>query len=247
MDKNQVQEFQEKGYTKVAGFFTPQEVAEINRHVQEYVDGRARELSGRDINFSSGVPNSIHKLWNPGEKNFFNTFAASEKLMELVRPFLNDDPELRASELFLKPAKVGLPSPHHQDNFYWCLDDANGLTVWVALVPCGPENGGIFYYEGSHKMGILAHKDSFAPGSSQTVKDLGEIGHLKKVVPSLVPGDVLLHHSLTVHGSDANTSDFPRKGWTIQYKAKSSVYNKDMLNHYNNRLAEQVKAREERR
>ena len=41
-----------------------------------------------------------------------------KNLKNFVKVFLKSEPELRASELFAKPKKVGLPAPIHQDNFY---------------------------------------------------------------------------------------------------------------------------------
>ena len=54
----------------------------------------------------------------------------------------------------------GMPAPIHQDNFYWCVDGSNALTVWIALEDSGKKNGGIFYYDGTHKLGVLEHKPS---------------------------------------------------------------------------------------
>ena len=57
---------------------------------------------------------------------------------------LDDDEEDFGAELFAKPAFKGLPSPIHQDNYYWCIDDANALTMWIAMDDSGEKNGGYF-------------------------------------------------------------------------------------------------------
>ena len=36
-------------------------------------------------------------------------------------------------ELFAKPSKIGIMSPPHQDNYYWCLKNGKSLTFWIAL------------------------------------------------------------------------------------------------------------------
>ena len=51
--------------------------------------------------------------------------------------------------------------------------------MWVALCPSDKNNGGIYYYNGSHKNGILPHVASLAKGTSQMVKDLKKLKNLK--------------------------------------------------------------------
>ena len=48
-------------------------------------------------------------------------------------------------------------------------------------------------------------QNSYAPGTSQTVDEKiykRKLSKLKKITPSLKAGDMLIHHCLTVHGSD---------------------------------------------
>lgn len=241
-----LKEYREFGFTKISGFFSQQEVEVIRREVDHFIHNRAKTLSGHHINYTQNDLNSIHKLWEDGEENFFYKQAVSEKLKTLVKPLLNDEPEVRGSEFFLKPAKEGLPSPSHQDDFYWCIQDANALTCWTALVDCDAGNGGIYYYSGSHKLGLLPHVDSFAPGSSQKVEDEMDLSKHEKIIPTLKAGDMLIHHALTVHGSGPNYSDRSRRGWTIQYKGKHSHYDLARKQHYLDRLAFQVESRKEK-
>ena len=90
-----------------------------------------------------------------------------------------------ASELFAKPAQKGLPSPIHQDNFYWCVKGGNALTVWIALDDVTSANGGIQYYNESQKLGVVKHEPSYAKGSSQKVSNLEKYNNFKKVCPRL--------------------------------------------------------------
>jgi len=158
--------------------------------------------------------------------------------------FLEDGAVSRGGELFLKPAKVGLPSPWHQDNAYWCVDNHNGLTVWTALDHCDESNGCVTYFKGTHRIGLVPHKPSFAPGSSQMIADESLPDRYGKVAPSLNPGDVLVHHCLTIHGSAANTSGMPRRGLTMQYIGERSRYDAAMLARYEASLVEQVRMRD---
>ena len=83
------------------------------------------------------------------------------------------------------------------------------------------------------------------PGTSQRIpKKLVKKKRLSNIVtPSLKPGDMLIHHCLTIHGSNANKSLKSRRGFTIQYKDKKSGYDKTLLKHYKINLIKQLKAR----
>ena len=73
---------------------------------------------------------------------------------------LASEPEFREAEYFAKPAKQGLESPMHQDNFYWNIENAQALNVWIALTRSNKNNGGLCYLEKSHTLGTLNHQIS---------------------------------------------------------------------------------------
>ena len=245
MFENELKAYDDNGFSILKSFFDESEVKKIKEEIQNYIDDVVPTLTGRDINYVDGEINSIHALHK--SDNYFHVIANSEKVRTAAGIFLNATPELRGAELFAKPAKKGLSSPMHQDNFYWCVKGANALTMWVALDDCNFDNGGLTYYSGSHKFGVVEHVDSFAPGSSQKIKDdilRDSTGDCVVVTPDVKAGDVLVHHSLTFHGSDANLSERSRRGFTMQFKDKQSVYDAEMKSHYESRLNMQVAARE---
>ena len=74
--------------------------------------------------------NSFHEL---AKSRQIKLLANSKKILNIASFFLNSEPEFRSCELFAKPARKGLPSPNHQDNFYWGVKGSNALTFWIAL------------------------------------------------------------------------------------------------------------------
>ena len=241
----ELKQYKEDGYCVVRGFFSPQEVSGIAAAIGAFIESESVRLKGRDINFTDGQVNSIHALVGSSD-GFFSNLLNGDKAKTFASVFLEDEAVSRASELFAKPAKVGLPSPWHQDNAYWCVDNANGLTIWIALDECDESNGCLTYFRGTHRIGLVPHKPSFAPGSSQMIEDEGLLTRYakEKIAPSLKPGDVLVHHCLILHGSAANTSGKPRRGLTLQYIGKKSGYDAGMKARYEALLAEQIRMRE---
>ena len=61
--------------------------------------------------------------------------------------------------------------------------------------------------------------------------------------PNLDPGDILIHHSLVVHGSSKNNSNYNRKGWTIQFKDKHADYDFNQIKKYEKSLNNQIETR----
>ena len=57
--------------------------------------------------------------------------------------------------------------------------------IEITLNRANKKNGGVYYFEGSHKLGLLNHKPSFAPGSSQTIKSLRKLKKCKINIPKL--------------------------------------------------------------
>lgn len=243
MLEENIKEYFENGYTKYISLVDPEVLNEIEKEINGYLLVQSEKLVREQINKVDGKINSVHGL-PVSELPKLRAFLEDSNLNRILSACLNDEPEFRKTELFLKPAKVGLASPTHQDDFYWCVNDHNALTVWIALDEASEENGGLTYYKGSHKLGILDHQDSFAPGSSQTVSNKEMLSNCERVCLPLKRGDALIHHALTVHESAANTSEKSRRGWTLQYKAKNSDYNQLRLDHYLNRLKLQVDSRE---
>ena len=238
----QIAEYNESGFFVLPALLDVSELEKARNDLEKYIRNTLPELNGRDINYADdGVVNSIHVMagWEWTQR-----LQSSVSLRSIAGQLLGEEPDDFGAELFAKPARVGLPSPAHQDNFYWCLDDARGLTVWIALDDAGSENGGVYYYPGSQLWGLIDHTPSGAPGSSQMVKDSGLFSGREKVLPSINAGDCLIHHSLVVHGSQANTSERPRRGWTIRYKAKSTQVDPILQKQYEDALAAQISERE---
>lgn len=235
--------YKELGWCKLEGFFDQPFVDEANRRIADYVASKREEYQGRDINFTEGeILNSFHRLH---DFDWITEMQTSRRMIDAVRPFLGGhEPEARGSELFAKPAKVGLASPDHQDDYYWCIEDSNALTAWIALDHCNESNGAVYYYEKTHLMGVLEHEPSYQKGSSQKIKHRQGLALFTQVQPVLRPGDVLIHHCLTVHGSSANTSDTSRRGWTMQFKSRDSKYDEFRRSRYEFELQQQIKSNE---
>ena len=152
-------------------------------------------------------------------------------------------PKIRHYEYFAKPKKIGLSSPMHQDNYYWNLKDPNSFTIWIAIDKATKRNGAVEYLLGSHKK-LYSHIASYAPGSSQKVKEIEKLKKKYKIkIFSLNPGDCLIHHSQIIHGSKKNLSNTSRKGFTVQVNDNKLKVDKVKFQRYQESLKKQIELR----
>jgi len=240
-----LKEYKKNGFIIINNFFDKLEINELDIQVKKFLSTKALKLKGKDVNFTdSKSVNTAHDV--DKFDVYFKEFSKKNKVREIVKFFLGSEIEFRKCEIFAKPAKVGMASPFHQDNYYWGVKNNNALTMWVALDNAGKENGGLSYYKGSHMFGVVDHEDSYAPGSSQRIKEdiIEKYSYLEIITPELSKGDILLHHSLTFHGSSRNLSNKNRRGFTMQFKDKNAEYDTKHLDHYNSRLNEQIQFRQ---
>lgn len=111
-----------------------------------------------------------------------------------------------------KPAKNGSVLPYHQDRWQ-DLDRDPQITVWTAIDPATVKNGCVKIFPGTHRQLINPkHPAGFLTGEQE--KELMKQEPVKLV---LEPGEVVLLHNWTVHGSDGNLSEYARRAFSVCY------------------------------
>ena len=129
--QSHIKKFQKKGVVVLRNFLSKDEVKKLTINLDNYISKNKKKLTGKDINFINGEVNSLHKI----RGKYFSKFCKSKKIMRTSAKLLNIKPQFKHCEYFAKPAKIGLPSPMHQDNYYWNLKNPDAITMWIALTP----------------------------------------------------------------------------------------------------------------
>jgi len=240
-DEEVVDEFRNNGFVAVRGVLDQSSVDKICKDLLRLVEEAPRKFSGREINWTSdGLVNSLHNL---------DSFRWSRFLLEhpnvinFASVLLNDEAKAFGSELFAKPSGTGVIVPDHQDDYYWCISDGNALTMWFALATSDESSGAVYYFPGSHRVGLRSHSPSGVPGSSQRIIDWSGIDRKKQKLVVLNPGDCVVHHARTVHGSGANESGHHRLGLTVRFKGARSNIDGKRQDQYLAELKTQLVAR----
>ena len=233
--------FLNNGYLVIKNFLSVKQINKIKTDLKVFIKKNRKKFNNIEINTVKG--NEINSLHNMN--NFIHSvkLKKNKKLIKIVENLLNKKVKEMGSELFAKPPKIGLSSPIHQDNYYWCLERGDAVTAWIAIDNSSKKNGGIFYYCGSHKDGLFQHKKSFSPGSSQTIRNKNLLKKYKVAHPNLKNGDCLIHHCMVIHGSASNKSKYSRRGLTVRFKSINDYKNKLRHNKYLKELKDQVNRR----
>ncbi|WP_420862629.1 phytanoyl-CoA dioxygenase family protein [Algirhabdus cladophorae] len=146
--------------------------------------------------------------------------GVNERILDAVEGVLGPDILLYSVEFLTKEAHTKQVVTMHQDLTYWGMGEIDGLTTaWLALSPATPESGCMDFVQASHKNPILPHEDTFDKDNllSRGQEIAVDIADEDKVAVVLQPGEISLHHGLTIHGSGPNTSDDRRIGCVIRY------------------------------
>tara|TARA_B100000768_G_C11245155_1_gene361402 strand:- start:39 stop:785 length:747 start_codon:yes stop_codon:yes gene_type:complete len=186
--------------------------------------------------------NTIHNVQEFYKKNKIKSLVKKKELSLCIKNILGKSFKIRNIEFFLKPKKTGMPSPFHQDNFYWNIENAEALNVWIALTKSNKNNGGLCYLKESHNLGTIKHEISFAKGSSQKIpnKILNKL-NFNKNFPVLKKGDCLIHHPEVIHGSFSNKSNFDRSGVVVSFLKSTAKIDQKKMNNYKKNVKKNLK------
>ena len=140
-------------------------------------------------------------------------------LLDVVETILGDDILVYGTLVFCKQPHDSRYASWHQDSFYSGLHLTPSTSAWIAFTPSNQTNGCMRMIPGSHKLGLLDHEN--VPDSNM-LNRRGErvkvaVNESQAVDVVLRPGQLSLHQSTIVHGSNPNTSDEPRIGFIVRF------------------------------
>ena len=176
--------------------------------------------------FLSGV---VH--WKE-DKNFA-AFAKISPLPSIVAKLMNSKTVyLYEDSVLIKEPCTAEETAFHQDLGYFHLKGENVCTVWAPLDHVDSETGSVVYLRSSHKNKKVFKPNWFVvnePLPDVEGNDLPNIEiddkKLDLVRFDTKPGDLVVHHALTLHGAGANSSAArERRAVSVRYCGDDSTY-----------------------
>lgn len=237
-------EFREKGYVCLPAMLDADEVREVEAQLARYIDGVVPGLPAQDVFYEvKGRPETLKQMHRMMDNDsWFRDFFLQDRFMGLAERLLGTSVVHKNLEYFAKPPRIGNPTPPHQDGYYFMIEPNEALTMWVALDEIDEENGCIRYVEGSHRRGIRPHAKSGVLGFSQGITDFGPDDEEQARPMRAQPGDLLAHHSLTIHRADANRSERPRRALGLVCYSTLAQHDAERSAAYQRELADELRS-----
>ncbi len=134
--------------------------------------------------------------------------------------------------LLVKEAGSAAPTPWHQDGPYFAIRGDQCCSLWIALDPVTRENGAVEYVRGSHRWGKFYEPAGFTNDGRLKNPDLekapdvdADRGSYDIACWDMQPGDVTVHHVLTLHGAPGNVSASQRRrGLSLRFIGDDIVF-----------------------
>ncbi len=238
--------FQEAGYVVIPQFLKSKEVQEVRQNLNRFIHEVAPTLPREEVYYEDRGDHStikqIPRLQVHDE--YFHQWHDQGRCRDLAEVLL-DGPVLPwTMQYFNKPPGIGEPTPAHQDGYYFKLTPCEGVTMWLALEDVDEENGCIRYIQGSNRRGMRPHGSTDTLGFSQGITDYCDTDTANEVVLPAGPGDLIVHHALTIHRADGNRSaKRTRQALGFIYFAEHAKEDVEAQQAYQDRLAqERIKA-----
>jgi ectoine hydroxylase-related dioxygenase (phytanoyl-CoA dioxygenase family) len=219
--------------------------------LRNVVNARWLEAMSRAIDGVLSDPGELSVEYTPKEKSGryyieyfmwrrhpdFRAFVKDSPMPELAARILRSkEVNLFYDQLFVKETSTEEATPWHQDLSYWPLAGNDILSIWIPFDRVTRDTGGVVYIKGSHRWGKMYRPVGFSPGSEfdrmyKTVdlEDLPDIdagSHAYEMMHwDLFPGDVIIHHPLTVHCASGNrSSTVRRRALALRYLGNDARY-----------------------
>ncbi|MFN4179785.1 MAG: phytanoyl-CoA dioxygenase family protein [Armatimonadota bacterium] len=242
LTEEQRKQYERDGFLVVQDLFSPEEIVAVKECLAHYIREGLRMLrEGKKPEQDTVTHEGVHiqleplvaqgkyvpddplyaarKVWNLfGNDKVLTQFATNPKLLDIVEDLLGTSAIwFYADKAMLKPPKIGVEKPWHQDLPYFPFEPKDEphihVAAWIALDEATLENGCMQYIPDSHKLGNIttAHVDTY--GLGHLAADMSKVETNETVVVEAKPGDVSFHDGLTLHYSAPNASDKPR--WAL--------------------------------
>ncbi len=211
--------YYEEGYLSVEDVLTQDEVEDLRRVTDEFVE-KSREVTEHTDTFDlepGHTPDApkLRRLKSPADHHpIYDKTLRHPRILDIAEQiFGRPGVRTNGNKLNIKYAHFGSPVEWHQDWAFYPHTNDDVLAIGVAFDDMNLENGCLMVVPKSHKGQIWDHhQDGEFIGA---VTD--SLFQPDEAVPVQVrAGGISIHHVRTLHGSAPNLSENPRRLYLLQ-------------------------------
>lgn len=236
------EQFEAAGYVDLRGFLSAEEVVGLRGEVDRYIGEVSPRIPPTAVYWEDRRnAATLKQLTRMHEYDaYFRRLLEESRFRSLAEELLGTAVTPKNLQYFDKPPAVSAPTPPHQDGYYFMIEPNEALTMWLALDAVSEENGCVRYVAGSQRGGMRPHGRTQILGFSQGITDYGEADYAMETAMPAMPGDLLAHHSLTIHRAEANRSGEHRRSLGFIYYSVDAREDTAAHAEYQRRLAEEL-------
>lgn len=220
LSPDQVRFYHEFGYLSVPELMPEDEVLRVREIYDRLFAARVGRESGDQFDLAGtdeeGVEAKLPQILGPSR--FAPELLEGQyriNVEQIIRQLLGPEGAVGGDHMIFKPARIGAPTPWHQDQAYWDPGlDYESLSVWIPLQEATVENGCMWFVPGSQRLEILPHHSINNDPRIHGLEAEGADTAAAMACP-LPPGGATFHHCRTLHYTGPNRSDLPRRAYII--------------------------------
>jgi phytanoyl-CoA hydroxylase len=237
-------ELNANGYIVLPGYVSGRQLNELRSKIDQFIRDVVPAMPSEYVFFEDKQrPETLKQLQSLHQYDeYFAQLFLEGRFPSQAVALLGEEAVPSNIQYFNKPPGVGQATPAHQDGYYFKLEPCEALTLWLALDAMDEENGCMRYVRGSHRRGMRPHGRTNTLGFSQGIADYPREEDLcDEQIVTVEPGDVIVHHALTIHRADANRSRRPRRALGLIYYAASAREDATLKDAYQSGLFDELK------
>jgi ectoine hydroxylase-related dioxygenase (phytanoyl-CoA dioxygenase family) len=211
--------YERDGFLLLRGLLDEEQLHELRAAITTPLVQEQRRLNRREEYDGLSIIHDIILL-HPA----FLSLARSPKLLGIIELLIGANIEIQHCKINWKPAETGAGEVKwHQDFPYLPHTNFDLCAAFVVLDYTGAENGCMRVIPGSHRLGPLKHTDSEGRTVAYVTDERFAEANYELVDLVMEPGDVSIHHVLTLHSSYPNRSTSPRCAIIFEFRAADAM------------------------
>ena len=230
--------FREDGYVRIGRVATDEELSALQSRIDDIMLGKApldydrmlmqldrepgTEGPGPQTDGHKGATLSYRKIQSLEFDPLFLSYMQKPVFREACAKVYGEDTSITCFRaMFMnKPAREGTYLNWHQDRWTY-LDQEPLLTIYTALDPATLENGCVRIIPNSHRNPAPLTRSDERRARAEKI-----VAESESIPLELEAGEVVLLHNWLFHSSAVNSTDVPRRAFSVCYmpaETKSSA------------------------
>lgn len=215
LTEEQIEAYHRDGAICVRGLYSPEWVAKLTDALDEICDSPSPIAQ---VNKNAAINRADLYTWQMYDAvRDFVLFGPTAHIVQQV--FGSEKVNFFFDQIFIKEALTTEGTPWHHDATYWSLRGDQIASIWTSVDPVTVETSALEFIAGSHRWGKEYQAVGLRPGDvlpgTEHLEHLPDIDGNRKGFDilswDLNPGDGLLFHALTLHGSRGNSSPYRKR------------------------------------